>query len=148
MYEWKYFVQWLFRQLRPPRIMYLWKILTSHQPIIKLISSPKPVNIINSRPKAVFFKWPSKIYKGLPKNVWTSVWLGPWLFVNVLQRFYANDCDAIYEIGGFFSCLSCNKLNEGLSGKVNEISSIRFKQYHNNIWIRFYFSSRRILYMK
>ena len=32
-----------------------------------------------------------------------------------------------------FSCLSFDKLNEDLSGKVNEISSIRFKQYHNNI---------------
>ena len=40
--------------------------------------SPKAVNIINSHPKAFFFKWPSKIYKGHPKDGWTAVWPTPW----------------------------------------------------------------------
>ena len=36
--------------------------------IIKLISSPKAVNIINSLPKAVFFKWPLKSIKTVQKT--------------------------------------------------------------------------------
>ena len=42
----------------------------SHHKINK--QSKSRVNIINSRPKAAFFKWPSKIYKGPPKDGWLA----------------------------------------------------------------------------
>ena len=41
-------------------------------PFRSLLSHPKGVNIINSRPKAVFSKWPSKIEQGSPKDSWLA----------------------------------------------------------------------------
>ena len=48
--------------MRPPRLLMK---DSNYIDMIKLISSQKAVNIINSLPKAVFFKWPLKFIKGV-----------------------------------------------------------------------------------